>query len=248
MRPLAIGLTGFVALLLVFAVVAFLQLVLSCLALLLCGMIAVGFRWQANKKRAFWIPTTRDANVDEVDKPETTVNIEGRTFSIRNLPARLEFTEHRRNRHLIGAVAIVAIGSLFACFVSWESFWKPINPESQHYFEFYGLCYLMAILLIPALVWLSESALMRAPGVTLANVRAHSNGGLGTLWVGYQFTDRQGGYRGGSAMDFGGPKNDHLKVVFCDPINPDFNKLSCGLLFHRIRWMDEPNEATHGTV
>jgi hypothetical protein len=40
-------------------------------------------------------------------------------------------------------------------------------------------------------------------------------------------------------IDFGGRNNDQLKVVFCNPRNPEFNKLSCALLFHRLEWAKE---------
>jgi hypothetical protein len=64
--------------------------------------------------------------------------------------------------------------------------------------------------------------------------------GLGTLWIRYQFTDPQGACYGGSAIDFGGTKDDRLKAVFCSPRNPDFNKLSSGLLFHQLKWAGAP--------
>ena len=168
MRPMAIGLTGLVVLVLIFTGIAYLQLVLLCLALLLCGTIALGFRWQGHKARAFWIPTARGGAVDgSADKSKTIVNIEGRAFSVRSLPPRLEFRVCCRNMQLPAAVAIVAIGALFACFFGSQSLVKAMNPDSPLYFEFYALCYLMAVLLVPAIVWLSESALMRAPGITI---------------------------------------------------------------------------------
>jgi hypothetical protein len=76
---------------------------------------------------------------------------------------------------------------------------------------------------------------MRSAGITLTNVSISQTGGLGTLWIRYQFTDPQGAYCGGSVIDFGGAKDDHLKVVFCSPRNPDFNKLNSALLFHQLK-------------
>jgi hypothetical protein len=61
--------------------------------------------------------------------------------------------------------------------------------DRPHYFEFYGLCYFMAVLMIPAVAWLKECALMRSAGITLANVSISETGGLGTLRIRHQFTD-----------------------------------------------------------
>jgi len=92
----------------------------------------------------------------------------------------------------------------------------------------------MAILLIPTLGWVFECALIRQPGITLASVSSLGR----TRQIGYNFVDPQGGYHGGTAINFGGSQSDHLKVVLCNPKNPDANRLSCGLLFHKISWAD----------
>jgi hypothetical protein len=139
---------------------------------------------------------------------------------------------------MVVALAVIGGGTVLACVVATESFLRP-SIDRPHYFEFYGLCYLMAVLMIPAVAWLKECALMRSGAITLANLSLHRSGSLGTLWIGYEFTDPQGGFHGGSVIDFGGRNNDQLKVVFCNPRNPEFNKLSCALLFHRLEWAKE---------
>jgi hypothetical protein len=235
MRPAGIAIIGFISLLIVFVFVAYVQLILLCLALIVCLLIVTGFVREGHTRRNFWITTARKSAEDgKIPPQDSLVKIEGRTFSVYEVPDRLEFTIHWRNLHLLIAIACIAVGAAFACFVGPDLLTQQIEPASTRYFEFYFLCYFMVILLFPALAWLSECALMRAPGITLANI-----GGRG-LWVGYQFTDPSGGYYGGSSVNLGGSKDDQLKVVFCNPSNPGLNKLSCGLLFHRVVWANEP--------
>jgi hypothetical protein len=238
MRPAGIATVGFVGLVLVFGGVVYVQVALLCLALLLFLLIALGFVWQGHKTRAFWISTRGAEPGQPANEADSLLNIEGRSFSVHHLPPKLEFIVICRNLYMIVALAVIGGGTVLACVVASESFVRP-SIDRPHYFEFYALCYLMAVLMIPALAWLKECALMRSAGVTLANVSTQRGGGLGTLWITYQFTDPQGGYHGGSVIDFGGLKNDQLKVVFCNPKKPEFNKLSAGLLFHQLKWAED---------
>jgi hypothetical protein len=239
MRPAAIALTGIVSLIFIFAVVAYVQLILLCLAVVLCLIIAGGFMWEGYKRRAFWIPLNQNNEAGNSPAQQNALlNIEGRTFTVQELPSPLEFIVGYRNIHLLATIAIVAIGSALVSLFSADPLLSHLDPDSHRYYQFYFLSYFMAVLLLPALAWLSECALMRAPGITLATVAGQS----GTLWIRYQFTDPHGGYYGGTAMDFGGPKKDNLKIVFCSPSNPSVNRLSCALLFHRVTWLTLPKQ------
>jgi|SRR5580698_383921 hypothetical protein len=234
MRPAGIAIIGSISLVIVFVFVAYVQLILLCLALIVCLLIVMGFFRERHKPRTFWITTARKSDeAGQASPQDAVVKIEGRTFSIHDLPERLEFTIHWRNLHLLIAMAFIAIAALLACVVGTDLLTQQIDPATTRYFEFYFLCYFMVVLLFPALAWLSECTLMRAPGITLANI------GTRGLWIAYQFTDPTGGYYGGSTFGFGGSKDDQLKIVFCNPKNPGFNKLSCSLLFHRIAWANE---------
>ena len=177
---------------------------------------------------------------DSVPPQDTLVKIEGRTFSINDLPARLEFAVHWRNLYLLTAIAFIAIASALACLLGTNPLKQQIEPATTRYFEFYVLSYFMVALLFPVLSWLSECTLMRAPGIALANIGGPRRGGLRSFWIVYQFTDPGGLYYGGSTMDLGGPKGDQLKVVFSNPGDPGFNKLSCGLFFHKVVWANGP--------
>jgi hypothetical protein len=239
MRPAAIALTGLVSLIFIFAVVAYIQLILLCLAVLLCLVVASGFVWGERRRRVFSVPVIRMSHASDSTAVECApLKIEGRAFTVGNLPPRLEFMVGYRNIHLLIAIVVIAIGSGLAAILSTDPLLSHLDPGSYRYDEIYFLCYCMAILLLPALAWHSESALMRAPGIALAGVDGQS----ATLWVRYQFNDPQGGYYGGTTMDFGGPKRDNLKVVFCSPRNPNLNRLSCGLLFHRVTWSTFPRQ------
>jgi hypothetical protein len=234
MRPAAIALTGLVFLIFIFAVVVYIQVILLGLGFLLCLVVAAGFLWGERKRRVFSVPVIRISDASDSAAAECApLKIEGRAFTIQELPPRLEFIVGYRNLHLLIAIVVIAIGSGLAAISSRDPLLSHLDPGSYRYGEIYFLCYFMAILLLPALAWLSESALMRAPGITLAGIDGQS----GALWVRYQFNDPQGGYYGGTAIDLGGPKRDNLKVVFCSPSNPSVNRLSCGLLFHRVTWL-----------
>jgi hypothetical protein len=237
MRPAGIAFIGVVGLVLVFGAVVYVQVALCFLATILCLLIALGFVWQGHRARRFWIPMRAVEGEQSVSGPGRLVNIEGRSFPIQRIPPRLEFTVLCRNLYTIFAVGVIGGVTALASVVVSESFLRP-SIDRPHYFEFYGLCYLMVVLMIPAGAWLDECSLMRSAGITLANVSLSRNGSFGTLWITYQFTDPMGGYHGGSVIDFGGIRNDQLKVVFCNPRNPEFNKLSCALLFHRLEWAE----------
>ena len=236
MRSRAIAIIGLISLVIVFAFVAYVQLLLLCLAGIVCFFLVFGFV-RGRGTRHFSIPTARKSDASS-PPANAVIKIEGRTLVIDDLPDRLLFTVRRRNLHLIAAIAIIALGAVATCLLVTEPLTQQIDPSSVRYFEFYGLAYFMVVLFFSALVWSSESSLMRSPGITLANIgeRESRSGGL---LVAYQFTDPRGGYYGGTTMNLTGPKGDHLKVVFCDPKNPDRNKVSCGLLFHKVGWSDK---------
>jgi hypothetical protein len=242
MRSAGIAIVGLIGLIVVFVFVADVQLILLCLALIICLLIVLGFLREGHKPGTFWIATARKSEVaDSVPPQDALVKIEGRTFSIINdLPERLEFAVRWRNLYLLTAIAFIAIASALACLLGTNPLKQQIDPGSTRYFEFYFLSYFMVALLFPVLAWFSECTLMRAPGITLANIGGPGRGGPRSLWVVYQFTDPSGGYYGGSTMDVRGPKGDQLRVVFSNPKNPGFNKLSCGLLFHEVVWANEP--------
>jgi hypothetical protein len=238
MRPLAMAVVGFVFLILIFAGITYLQLALLGLSLMVWVPIVLGFLWQGHKARSFWIPTDSSAPKDMPNPEASMVNIEGRSFRVQSMPPRLQFTVRLRNMYLLAAISVIAAGSLFASLVGSSVLSPTLDTDNARYYEMYILCYLLVILIFPALVWLSESALIRRPGITLASLQATTRGGLGTRWIGYRFVDTTGRYHGGSVIDFGGPKNDDFKVVFCSPLNPGFNRLSCGLLFHKVSWAE----------
>jgi hypothetical protein len=220
------------------------QLALLAIGLVVCLPIGFGFVWGGHRLRRFSIMASGRSQADERKGSEgqTSVQIEGRRFTSSAIPPRLDFVVGCRNIPVLGAIALVAIGSVSAALIS-RSTGEDLDPDNPRYFLFYGLCFLTVALLFPALRWLEESSLMRAPGVTLAAVYRQSQSGLATRWVSYGFTDPQGGHYGGTALDFGGPKGDDLKVVLCNPLNMARNSLSCGLFFHRVEWAGDLNEA-----
>jgi len=233
MGPAPIVLIGFIFLVLVVVGLIYLQWALLGVSILLCLLIALGFVLRGHKTRSFHIARVRLARGGGTTSEN--VRIEGRDFSVHDLTDRLEFTVSCRNLSWLAATVAIAIGSILVCLQNDLAF-QPYVYDSSRYYELWFLCYLMVALLIPAFIWLSECALLRQPGIVLARVHGQTTGGLGTRWLGYEFTDPRGRYHGGSAIDFGGPKGDDLKVTFCHPAQPGFSKVSCGFLFHKIKW------------
>jgi hypothetical protein len=195
------------------------------------------------RQSRFFIPATpKSEPVTGKPVEDKTLRIESRVFAESSLPFRLEFVLRRRNMSVLAALASIAVGAVLVSLLGPSSLLSPLEPDSGEYYVYYFLCYLIAGMLFIVGKWLSEAALLRAPAITLAKVRGRA--GSGSFLVEYEFTDPSGGYHGGSTMDFDRRKGDHLKVVFCNPMNPDFNKVSCGLMFHKIVWR---SEAVHDT-
>jgi len=235
MKPAAIALIGFGALFLVFTLGWYLSIAMFVLGSGLCLAIGTGFAWHGHKEQKFWIPThVRNDSENLLSMTGKAVQIEGRKFAVQNLPPRLEFKIRCRNMHMLAVIALLGIGTTATVVTGAVHLFDPVETGSERYWLYYALCYLMAILLIPTLGWVFECALIRQPGITLASVSSLGR----TRQIGYNFVDPQGGYHGGTAINFGCSQSDHLKVVLCNPKNPDANRLSCGLLFHKISWAD----------
>jgi hypothetical protein len=231
MKTKTIALVGVITLFGTLALSFYSSIPMLALALAICGGISIGFLWQGHKTRQFWIATNLPPSEST---PNAQFRIEGREFSVQELPSRFEFSIHIRNTQLlfgIGLIALASLASILTGKVKLFAFVDPdLNPELYWFYSL--LCYLMLLLLLPIGEWVFECAVMRSPGITLANV--HSQGKM----IRYEFRGPQGSYHGGSALNFGGPGNDSLKVVLCNPANPDANRLSSGLLFHKIEWAD----------
>jgi hypothetical protein len=195
MRSAGIAIIGLISLIIVFVFVAYVQLVLLCVALIICLLVITGFLREGHRPGTVWIATARKSEVaDSVPPPDTLVKIEGRTFSMNDLPERLEFAVHGRNLYLLAGIAFIATASALACLLGTNPLKQQIEPGSTRYFEFYILSYFMLALLFSVLAWLSECTPMRAPGITLANIGGPRRGGLRSFWMVYQFTDPGGGY------------------------------------------------------
>jgi hypothetical protein len=240
MRPTAIATAGFLFLGLLFSAVFYIQGALFGLGLLVCLPVALGFLWNGHRVRRFWIPGRAGIDPDD-NAVGTNIQIEGRNFLISALPLRLNFVVSCRNMRILAAVAVLAIMSVLTCAIT-GFLGESLEPDNPRYLLAYSLCFLVGLLLFPAWIWLGECFLLRMPGITLALIHARSRGGLGTRWISYGFVDPLGSHHGGSVIDFGGPEDDHFKVVLCDRLDPGRNKLSSGLLFHRLQWADEPSD------
>jgi hypothetical protein len=236
MRPAAIAVTGAATLLLIFAFDTYVQVAFLLLSTSVCLATLAGFLVERRGERNFWVAMGRQLEREGLPvPPNTVVKIEGRNFLVDSLPERLEFIVTRKNCHMIIAIALIALGGVIASLSAPSLLAPQLDADSPRHLQFLGLCYLLAIFLFVGITWFAECTLLRNPGVTLANV---VESGVGRRVI-YQFNDPSGGYHGGTAMNFGGPQGDNLKVVFCSHLNFGVSKLSCGLVFHSVVWKPE---------
>jgi hypothetical protein len=124
-------------------------------------------------------------------------------------------------------------GTVLAHAVTWKSFLR-LSIDRPHYFEFYAVCYWIAVLMIPTLAWLNECALMRSAGITLANVSIHRSGSLGTLWRAYQFTDPMAATTEDQSMPLGGWERPR-EGCFLQPQKSVVQQTELRSVLHRLR-------------
>ena len=242
MRPNAIA-VGFVVLVAIFAGIAYIQFALLGIGLLVCFVIGRGFLWGEYRQRRIQLPAGSRSGADqpESDAPKS-VRIEGREFQLNAMPASLDLVITRRNQSIAAGVALIALSAVLISLSTLRV--QHIDLENPRFYLFYALCFFVAFLLIPSFMWAGECALMKSPGITLAQVHGQGANRFGAKWLSYGFTGPTGAHHGGSTMDLGSSKGDDFKLVFCDPHNPDRNKLSCSLLFHRVAWAELAGYAT----
>jgi hypothetical protein len=129
MRSAGIAILGLIGLMIVFVFVAYVQLILLCRALMICLLVIMGFLREGHKPGTFWIATAGKSDVaDSVPPQDTVVKIEGRTFSMNDLPERLELAVHWRNLYLLTGIAFIAIASALACLVRTNPLKQQIDP------------------------------------------------------------------------------------------------------------------------
>ena len=242
MRASAIA-VGFVVLAAIFAGIAYIQFALLGIGVIVCLVLGRGFLLGESRQRRIQLPAGSRSGVEqpESDAPKS-VRIEGREFQLDAMPASLDLVITRRNYSVAGGIALIASGAVLISFFSLRA--QHIDLENPRFFLFYALCFFVAFLLIPAFLWAGECALMKSPGITLAQVYGQGANRFGAKWLTYGFTVPTGGHHGGSTIDLGSSKDDDFKLVFCDLRNPDRSKLSCSLFFHRVTWAEPAGQAT----
>ncbi|SRR6266496_2429843 len=95
------------------------------LGLAMCTGISLGFFWQGHKSRQFWIVS----NPPSENTPNAKFRIEGREFSVQELPSRLEFSVHTRNMHLLFAIGLIALASLASIVTGKVTLFAFVDPN-----------------------------------------------------------------------------------------------------------------------
>jgi hypothetical protein len=236
MRPNAIF-VGFAVLAAIFAGIAYIQFALLGIGALVFLVLGWGILSGEYRQRRIQLPAGSNSGSDQTESPgRNSVRIERREFQLNAMPSCLDLVISRRNYLVVIGIALIALSATLISISSLRI--QHIDIENPRFYLFYALCFLVAFLLIPSLMWAGECALMNTPGITLAQVYGPGANRLGAKWLTYGFTLPNGEHHGGSTIDLGSSKGDDYKLVFCDPRNPDRNKLSCSLLFHRVAWQE----------
>jgi len=108
-----------------------------------------------------------------------------------------------------------------------DRWFNGIQPYAYLYFRVTTIIVAVTITLLTA--WLSERWVLRDVIATYAMSASIRNNRLG-----YVFLNQDGSYYGGEAFPFGSSDPSLGRIVFYNERNPVRNKISGGLLFHRV--------------
>lgn len=143
-----------------------------------------------------------------------------------NFQQRLQF--HLETRGMVplfflGVMSLLAIA--FALQVHHHLFSSYQDVDSGPYILMFMFVFLTVIPLSGAVSWFRERLLLARASVTLGNLHPASGS--------YSFVDQNGANFGGTRKAIVNPA-DNACLVFYSAANPEFNRSSSGLLFHRL--------------
>jgi hypothetical protein len=126
----------------------------------------------------------------------------------------------------IGSTALWVIGFVLA------KRGNPLRPypavgETGEYVVFFMLAFAVLVPLSMAAGWFFERRLLASSMLAV--------GGLNPNTGAYTFCDQHGTHYGGTKKPVPSRPQDNICVVFYSPKNPDANRSSAGLMFHRLR-------------
>lgn len=143
-----------------------------------------------------------------------------------NFQQRLQFHLETRAMvplFLLGVLSLLAIA--FALQVHHNLFSSYQQMDSWPYLLMFLFIFLTVIPLSGAVSWFRERMLLARASVTLGNLHPASGS--------YSFVDQNGANFGGTRKTIVDPA-DNACLVFYSTANPEFNRSSSGLLFHKL--------------
>jgi len=224
MKPVTILIVGAVTTLAVFAAesyVATIVFLLSCLTLFL---VLAGTLVPVHSRTGRLVLPAADPAISSPQWP----CLESQKFDPRQ-EHRIEFGIETKGFGLlaaIGSAALWFIGLVLA------KHGNPLRPypavgETGEYLIFFVLVFVLFVPLSMAAGWFFERRLLASSMLAV--------GGLDPNTGAYTFCDQHGTHYGGTKKPVPPRPQDNICVVFYSPKNPDANRSSAGLMFHRLR-------------
>jgi hypothetical protein len=240
MRPGAIAAVGTLALIAVFVVVAYPQL-LCLLVSAACGLLLIGgfvavpslgvdttivFRRTSPQEQAESLgPSTAQAVYPVLN---------GMTLRFDQAVLACNISLRLKNVPLLLAATLVAPASITLAVSHAIGIFGLMDNGSAKYYAITGLAYCSVLFLMFAGRWMKERLLLRRSQVAIGVLQLSPQESQAERLVRYSFTDPAGHYHGQILPDHRPHKEDNILLVLYDPVHPDTNQPFWNFWFHSI--------------
>lgn len=239
MRPGAIAAVGTLALIAVFVVVAYPQL-LCLLVSAACGLLLVGgFVAVPNLgiDRTVVFRRTPAAEAAEIISQSTGLEffpvLNGSPLRFHQAVLECNISLRLKNLPLLLAATLVAPASITLTVSHAIGIFGLMDNGSAKYYAIMGLAYCSVLLLLLAGQWMKERLLLRRSQIAVGSLQS-AQGDRASRIVRYSFTDPAGHYHGQILRDHRPHKDDTILLVLYDPVHPDNNQPFWNFWFHTI--------------
>jgi hypothetical protein len=240
MRPGTIAAVGSLALIALFVVVAYPQL-LCLLVSAACGLGLIGGFVALPSLRGDTTvifrrtspggePKSADPSAAKVVLPV----LDGKILKLGRAVLECKLSVCLKNVPLLLAATLVAPASITVTVWHAVGAFGLMDNGSAKYYAITGLAYCSVFFLLIAWRWMKERLLLRRSQVAIAALHQSSQGDQTTRVVRYSFIDPAGHYHGQILPDHRPHKEDNLLLVLYDPVHPDANEPFWSFWFHSI--------------
>jgi len=240
MRPGAIAAVGTLALIALFVVVAYPQL-LCLLVSAACGLLLIGGFVAVPSLGVDKTITFRRTPVEEVAEilghltgPVVYPVLNGKPLRFHQAILTCNISIRLKNVPLLLAATLVAPAAIALAVSHAIGIFGLMDNGSAKYYAITGLAYCSVLLLIVAGLWMKERLLLRRSQVAIGILQLSPQESQAERLVRYSFTDPAGHYHGQILPDNRPHKEDNILLVLYDPVHPDTNQPFWNFWFHSI--------------